>query len=90
MREVVEKKVSARMTGWRGVAPALPRTEHSLRQFHQLAGLRENALLEKTLGSLRRARQFAVLTGDLQTDNDARAYALRLSGAADRYGRDCI
>ncbi|HVA01327.1 MAG TPA: GTP-binding protein, partial [Terriglobia bacterium] len=38
-------------------------------------GAGKTSLLEKTLGSLARDERVAVLTGDIQTDNDARRLA---------------
>ena len=76
MREVVEKKVLSENDRLAAeLRQALPRRRNSVRQFHQLAGLGENGAAGKNTGYVSAEISVAVLTGDLQTDNDARRLA---------------
>jgi hydrogenase nickel incorporation protein HypB len=79
MREVVEKKVLSENDRLAAELRQRYRDQNILSvNFISSPGSGKTALLEKTLASLARTQPVAVLTGDIQTDNDAR----RLS----RYG----
>lgn len=79
MREVVEKKVLSENDRLAAELRQRYRDQNILCvNFISSPGSGKTALLEKTLASLARTQPVAVLTGDIQTDNDAR----RLS----RYG----
>lgn len=79
MREVVEKKVLSENDRLAAELRQRYRDQNILCvNFISSPGSGKTALLEKTLASLARTKPVAVLTGDIQTDNDAR----RLS----RYG----
>jgi hydrogenase nickel incorporation protein HypB len=76
MREIVEKKVLSENDR---VAARLRQRYHDENilcvNFISSPGSGKTALLEKTLASLPKDTPVAVLTGDLQTDNDARRLA---------------
>jgi hydrogenase nickel incorporation protein HypB len=76
MREIVEKKVLSENDR---VAARLRQRYHDENilcvNFLSAPGSGKTALLEKTLASLPKDTPVAVLTGDLQTDNDARRLA---------------
>lgn len=76
MREIVEKKVLSENDR---VAARLRQRYHDENilcvNFISSPGSGKTALLEKTLASLPKDAPVAVLTGDLQTDNDARRLA---------------
>ncbi|MGB2678685.1 MAG: hydrogenase nickel incorporation protein HypB [Candidatus Acidiferrum sp.] len=73
MREVVEKKVLSENDRLAAELRQRYREQHILCvNFISSPGSGKTALLEKTLGSFAPGTPVAVLTGDLQTDNDAR------------------
>jgi len=73
MREVVEKKVLSENDRLAAELRRRYREQNILCvNFISSPGSGKTALLEKTLGSFAPGTSVAVLTGDLQTDNDAR------------------
>lgn len=76
MREIVEKKVLSENDR---LAAELRQRYHDENvvcvNIISSPGSGKTALLERTLGSFAQGRPVAVLTGDLQTDNDARRLA---------------
>src|SRR5208337_5469926 len=73
MREVVEKKVLNENDRLAAELRQRYREQNILCvNFISSPGFGKTALLEKTLGSFAPGTPVAVLTGDLQTDNDAR------------------
>jgi len=73
MREVVEKKVLSENDRLAAELRQRYREQNILCvNFISAPGSGKTALLEKTLGSFAPGKSVAVLTGDLQTDNDAR------------------
>jgi hydrogenase nickel incorporation protein HypB len=73
MREVVEKKVLSENDRLAAELRQRYREQNILCvNFISSPGSGKTALLEKTLGSFAPGTSVAVLTGDLQTDNDAR------------------
>jgi hydrogenase nickel incorporation protein HypB len=76
MREIVEKKVLSENDRLAAVLRQRYRDENILCvNFISSPGSGKTALLEKTLASFSKDASVAVLTGDLQTDNDARRLA---------------
>jgi Ni2+-binding GTPase involved in maturation of urease and hydrogenase len=76
MREIVEKKVLSENDRLTAVLRQRYRDENILCvNFISSPGSGKTALLEKTLASFSKDASVAVLTGDLQTDNDARRLA---------------
>ncbi len=76
MREIVEKKVLSENDRLAAVLRQRYRDENILCvNFISSPGSGKTALLEKTLASFSKDALVAVLTGDLQTDNDARRLA---------------
>jgi hydrogenase nickel incorporation protein HypB len=76
MREIVEKKVLSENDRLAAVLRQRYRDENILCvNFISSPGSGKTALLEKTLASFSKNASVAVLTGDLQTDNDARRLA---------------
>jgi hydrogenase nickel incorporation protein HypB len=76
MRETVEKKVLSENDRLAAELRQRYREENILCiNFISSPGSGKTALLEKTLASLPAAQPVAVLTGDVQTDNDARRLA---------------
>ncbi|HKN26142.1 MAG TPA: hydrogenase nickel incorporation protein HypB [Candidatus Acidoferrum sp.] len=77
MREIVEKKVLSENDRLAAELRQRYREQHIFCvNLISSPGSGKTALLERTLASYTQARSVAVLTGDIQTDNDAR----RLSG----------
>jgi len=75
MREAVEKKVLSENDRLAAALRHAIVTKAFCASTGQLARLRQTALLNKTLETFPKATAVALLTGDLQTDNDARRLA---------------